>query len=164
MKPEDLEAAIDKEVEALWTAGPTEAEVTEARNEELTEKISGLQRLGGFGGVADTMDYYNYYAGTPDYLAQDIARYETATVASVKAAGGASFGKSQRAIVVTIPGKKVTSDVPRSPADTDANVKVTNPYKPEFEAQQDWRKTPPAPGRNRSCTCPFPRRRCCRMG
>jgi zinc protease len=156
VKPEDLEAAIDKEIDALRTAGPTEAEVNEARNEELTDKISGLQRLGGFGGIADTMDYYNYYVGNPDYLAQDIGRYQKATVASVKGAGDASFGKSQRVVVVTVPGKKVMNDVPRSPADTDANVQVTNPYKPDFETQQDWRKTPPAPGKEPELHLPVP--------
>jgi len=38
----------------------------------------------------------------------------------------------------------VLNDVPRSPDDTDANVKITNPYTPEFEVAQNFRKTPPA--------------------
>ena len=138
VKVEDLEAAIDKEIETLRTAGPTEAEVNEARNEVLTNKISGLQRLGGFGGIADTMDRYNQYVGDPGYLPKDIARFQNATVASVQKTGQDNFAKTQRVVVITVPGKKITEDVPRSPADTDANVKVTNPYTPQFEAQQDW--------------------------
>ena len=46
-------------------------------------------------------------------------------------------------MVYCVPGKKVLNDVPRSPANTDADVKIVNPYTPEFEASQDWRKTPP---------------------
>ena len=156
VKVEDLEAAIDKEIDSLRTAGPTDAEVNEARQGILTDKISGLQRLGGFGGIADTMDRYNQYLGTPDYLQQDIARFQNATVASVKKVGQDYFGNSQRVVVVTAPGKKVTQDVPRSPADTDANVQVKNPYTPEFEASQQWRKTPPAAGPQPELHLPVP--------
>ena len=156
VKPEALEAAIDKEIAALRTDGPTQAEVDQARNGILTRKISGLQRLGGFGGVADMLDLYNQYTGDPGYLPKDVARYQAATVASVKQIGEQDFANNQRVIVITVPGKKVTEDVPRSPDDTDANVKIVNPYKPEFEAQQDWRKTPPAPGKQPELNLPVP--------
>jgi zinc protease len=156
VKVEDLQAAIDQEIETLRSSGPTEAEVTEARNVILTNKISGLQRLGGFGGIADTMDRYNQYLGTPDYLQQDIARFQNATIASIKKIGQDYFGNSKRVVVITVPGKKVTEDVPRSPADTDANVQVKNPYTPDFEASQDWRKTPPTPGPQPELHLPVP--------
>ncbi len=156
VKPETLEAAIDKEIDALRTDGPSQAEVDQARNGILTNRISGLQRLGGFGGVADMLDLYNQYTGDPGYLPKDIARYQQVTVSSVKQLGAQTFGNNQRVVVITVPGKKVTEDVPRSPADTDANVKIVNPYKPEFEAQQDWRKTPPAPGKQPQLNLPVP--------
>jgi zinc protease len=156
VKPERLEAAIDKEITALRTDGPTQAEVDQARNGILTRKISGLQRLGGFGGVADMLDRYNQYTGDPGYLPKDVARFQAATVASVKRIGEQDFAQNQRVVVITVPGKKVTEDVPRSPDDTDANVKIVNPYKPEFEAQQDWRKAPPAPGKQPELSLPVP--------
>ncbi len=156
VKPEALEAAIDKEIDALRTDGPTQAELDQARNGVLTGKISGLQRLGGFGGVADMLDLYNQYTGDPGYLPKDIARYQDATVTSIKQIGEKAFAKNQRVVVITVPGKKVTEDVPRSPADTDANVKIVNPYSSEFEAQQDWRKTPPAPGKQPQLNLPVP--------
>ena len=156
VKVEDLEAAINQEIESLRSGGPTDAELSQARNGILTEKISGLQRLGGFGGIADTMDRYNQYLGTPDYLPQDVARYQNATAASVKKIGQDYFGNPQRVVVITLPGKKVTEDIPRSPADTDANVQVKNPYRPEFEAAQDWRKTPPASGPQPELHLPVP--------
>jgi zinc protease len=156
VKPEALEAAIDKEIDALRTDGPTPAEVNQARNGVLTERISGLQRLGGFGGVADMLDLYNQYTGDPGYLPKDIARYQDATVSSIKQIGEKTFSKNQRVVVITVPGKKVTVDVPRSPEDTDANVKIVNPYTSQFEAQQDWRKTPPAPGKQPELNLPVP--------
>jgi zinc protease len=146
VKPEDLEAAIDKEIALLREKGPTQAELDGARTGYLTEKIRGLQRLGGFGGVADMMDRYNQYLGDPGYLPKDIARYEAVTTASVRAIGQKVFGQNQRVVVYAVPGKKVIDDVPRSPEDTDANVKVTPPYSLQFETAQNWRKDVPKPG------------------
>jgi len=72
---QELEAAINEEIEALRTNGPTAAEVDRARNVLETQIFNGLQLVGGFGGVADQLNLYNHYAGTPDYLAQDIGRH-----------------------------------------------------------------------------------------
>jgi zinc protease len=146
VKPEDLEAAIDKEIALLREKGPTQAELDGARTDYLTEKIRGLQRLGGFDGVADMMDRYNQYLGDPGYLPKDIARYQAVTTASVRAIGQKEFGQNQRVVVYAVPGRKVIEDVPRSPEDTDANVKVTPPYSAQFETTQSWRKDAPKPG------------------
>jgi zinc protease len=48
------------------------------------------------------------------------------------------------------------NDVPRSPEDTDANVKITPQHTPEFEAAQAWRSTPPKPGPERALVLPKP--------
>jgi zinc protease len=106
VKLEDLEAAFDKEVEALRTSGPTQAELDRARNQSLSGLIQGLQRLGGFGGVADMMDRYNQYLGDPGYLPKDVARYEAVTTGSVQKIAEQVFGKSHRAVVYCVPGKK----------------------------------------------------------
>jgi len=157
VKLEDLEAAFDKEVESLRKDGPTQAELDRARNQTLSGLIQGLQRLGGFGGVADMMDRYNQYLGDPGYLPKDVARYEAITPASVQKLGQSVFGKNQRAVIYCIPGKKVTDDVPRSPEDTDANVKVVPPYAPEFETAQNWRKEAPKPGPEPTLHLPTPK-------
>jgi zinc protease len=144
VKPEALEAAFDKEVDDLRSHGPTQPELERARNIILARKIEGLQRLGGFGGIADMMNLYNQYVGDPGYLQKDIDRYENATVASVQAVIQQQFGKNQRAVVYTVHGKKVVNDVPRSPSEADAAVKVKEPYTKEFESAQSWRKTAPS--------------------
>jgi zinc protease len=157
VKPEDLEAAIDKEIALLREKGPTQAELDGARAELLTNKIRGLQRLGGFGGVADMMDRYNQYLGDPGYLPKDIARYQAVTTASVREIGQKVFGGNQRVVVYAVPGKKVTDDVPRSPEDTDAKVIVTPPYSQEFENAQIWRKDAPKPGPPPELHLPVPK-------
>jgi zinc protease len=146
VKLEDLEKTVWDEIAKLQASGPTAEEVEASKALTLSGKITGLQRLGGFGGVADTLDQYNQYTGDPGYLPKDIAATEAVTPASAKAAAIKYLTKDSAVVVYCVPGKKITDDVPQSPADTDANVKITNPYTPEFEASQEWRKTPPAAG------------------
>ena len=146
VKLEDLEATVWSEIARLQTEGPTAGEVEAAKAGSLTEKISGLQRLGGFGGVADTLDEYNQYTGDPGFLPKDIAMSEAVSVASTRTAAVKYLTRDAAVVVYCVPGKKVLDDVPRSPDDTDANVKITNPYTPEFEQAQSWRKTPPQAG------------------
>ncbi|MBB5316830.1 M16 family metallopeptidase [Tunturibacter empetritectus] len=152
-----LEAALWKEVASLQSDGPTQAELDRARTVDVTAKITGLQRLGGFGGVADTLDRYNQFLDDPGYLPKDIARYQAATVASVKQAATQYLGKDQSVVVNCVPGKKVVDDVPRSPDNTDADVKLTAPYTAQFEDQQNWRKTAPAPGPTTAFHLPVPK-------
>ena len=141
-----LEKTVWEEIAKLQADGPTADEVEAAKAGELTGKISGLQRLGGFGGVADTLDEYNQYTGDPGFLPKDIAMGEAVSVASTKAAAVKYLTKDAAVVVYCVPGKKVLDDVPRSPEDTDANVKITNPYTAEFEASQAWRKEVPKAG------------------
>ncbi len=146
VKLEDIEAVFWKELTKLQQEGPTAQEVEAAKANALTDKISGLQRLGGFGGIADTLDEYNQYTGNPGFLPKDIAMTEAVTTASAKAAAVKYFASNATVIVSCVPGNKELHDVPRSPADTDANVQITNPYTAEFEKSQEWRKTAPKGG------------------
>jgi zinc protease len=145
VKIEDLETAFWDEVSKLQKDGPTQKELDAARTVNLTGTISGLQRLGGFGGVADVMNEYNQYTGDPGYLSKDLARYEAVTVGSIKQIAAKYLNKNQAVVVECVPGKKVVDDVPRSPENTDADAKLTAPYDTAFEDAQNWRKTVPKP-------------------
>ena len=76
---EELERAIEAELTRLRETGPEPAEVARARNTIETRIVGQLETLGGFGGVADRLNSYNHYLGTPGYLEQDIARYRSVT-------------------------------------------------------------------------------------
>ena len=146
VKLEDLEATVWSEIAKLQQEGPTAAELEASKNTTISEKVVGLQRLGGFGGIADTLDEYNQYTGDPGYLPKDIAAIQGVTIAGTKAAAIKYLTKESAVVVYCVPGEKVLNDVPRSPDDTDADVKITNPYTAEFEAAQNFRKTAPAGG------------------
>ena len=157
VKVEDLEAIFWQQIAKLQADGPTVEEVESAKAVILTRKITGLQRLGGFGGVADTLDQYNQYTGDPGYLPKDIAALEAVTPASAKAAAARYLNRQEAVVVYTVPGPKVVNDVPRSPDSTDADVKIVNPYTQAFEDSQAFRKTPPPPGPELAFHLPTPR-------
>jgi zinc protease len=157
LKPEELEATFWSELAKLEADGPTQQEIDAYKATTLTREITGLQRLGGFGGVADTLNEYNQYTGDPGYLTKDVAKEQAVTIAGAKAAANKYLTKDASVVVYCVPGKKVTDDVPRSPENTDADVKIVNPYTAEFEASQAWRKTKPAPGPELAFHLPVPK-------
>ena len=157
VKLEDLEATVWAEIAKLQAEGPTAQEVAAAKALSLTRKITGLQRLGGFGGIADTMNEYNQFTGDPGYLSKDIATLQAVTSASARDSAAKYLTKDSAVVVYCVPGKKVLNDVPRSPDNTDADVKITNPYSEAFETEQNWRKTPPAAGPQATFHLPTPK-------
>lgn len=154
--PEQLQKAFDAVIDDFAANGPTADEVERARTTLKARKIRQLERLGGFGGVADTLNYYNQYVGDPGYLPKDFARYDAVTAQAVQKDAQAMLGRNQRAIVTCVPGKKVVDDVPRSPENTDADVKITPEYTAEFDKAQAWRATAPKPGPQPKLELPVP--------
>ena len=102
----ELEKAVDDEMNVFRTTAPDAAEVDRARNTIETRIIEGLETLGGFGGVADRLNMYNHYLGTPDYLEKDIQRYRAVTPATVRAFANDQLKPSARAVVHAVPGEK----------------------------------------------------------
>ncbi len=82
---EELEKALEEELSAFRSKPAETTEIERARNMIETNIIGGLERLGGFGGIADRLNSYNHYLGTPDYLEKDIQRYRAVTPAAVQA-------------------------------------------------------------------------------
>lgn len=138
VKPEDLEKAIDEELDIMRRDGPTEAEVARARTVFQTRVIQGLETLGGFGGVADRLNQYNHFLNDPGYLAKDLARYDNATPASIQRIARDELTRTSRVVVYGVPGKKVVDDVPKT-TEEEASAETSAP-----NPSQDWRKTQPA--------------------
>jgi zinc protease len=140
--PEQIEAGINTELDKFRTAGPDEKEVVRAQNGIETVIVNGLQRLGGFGGVADRLNMYEHYLGDPDYLNKDLARYRATTPQTVKAFAAQYLQNANRVVVFGVPGeKKLPPEAPKpaAPAQTAATAEGVNVDEP-------WRAKPPAPG------------------
>jgi zinc protease len=152
-KAEEIEKAIDEELAAFRKDGPTPEELERAQNGVETRTIQGLQRLGGFGGIADRLNEYNHYLGTPDYLQQDLARYRNATVASIRAFAREQLKPSARVVVYGIPGKPdLGPDVPTPKTLAKGNNKGGE----AVNAEAPWRANPPQAAAAAQLNLPVP--------
>ena len=71
----ELEAAADAEIARLWQDPPTEDELQRAKNRLESSHFRQLARIGGFGGRADVLNYYNVFYGDPDMINTGLDKY-----------------------------------------------------------------------------------------
>lgn len=151
VKPEDLEKAIDEELGAFRKSGPTPEELKRAVNGIETSKISGLEL---FNGVANLLNSYNHYLGTPDFLAADIGRYENASTDAVQIFAEEQLSPNHGVVVYAVPGKQdLGPEVPTPPAEAKGTAKAGGE---PVNADASWREKPPAPGPARALQLPVP--------
>ena len=147
---EEIEAAINEELRRFADAGPNASELERARNTIETRIITGLETLGGFGGKADRLNSYEHYLGTPDYLRQDIERYRTASLQTIKAFAVQYLQPTRRVVLFATPGeKKLAGDPPAAQTPPAGGAQSVN-------ADAPWRKEMPRPGSVRSAQYPTP--------
>jgi len=138
---EELERAVETELEALRTVPPDTREVERARNTIETRIITGLEGLGGFGGVADRLNSYNHFLKNPDFLQQDIARYRAVTPATVLAFAKEQLTPSSRVVVHVVKGTPNLSSPPTPPMPQSKPGEGAE----SVNVDEPWRKDPPAP-------------------
>lgn len=61
-------------------------ELLRARHHIETGTIDAIQSVGGFGGKADRLNHYYFYAQDPGFLTEDLARYDQLTPEAVRLA------------------------------------------------------------------------------
>jgi zinc protease len=150
---EELEKAIDTELATFRESGPDAAEVERARNGIETNMVEGLERFGGFTGVANRLNTYNHFLGDPGYLPKDVQRYRDVTPATVKAFASQQLAPNARAVVHGVPGAPDFGAVVPTPPST----KVAPGTGAEsVNADEAWRKDPPQAGTARALQLPAP--------
>src|SRR6266853_3004386 len=102
----ELERVIDEEVRKVAQAGPTPREVERAQNSFEAQFLSRMERVGGFGGKADQLNYYNYFVGTPDYFQKDLDRYRRVMSAAVQRAAQTYLTGAHRVVLSVVPQGK----------------------------------------------------------
>jgi zinc protease len=150
---QEVEKAIDEELNRFRQGGPDEKEVARARNTFETNMLQGLEVLGGFGGVADTLNMFNHYVGDPGYLPKYLDEHRQVTPASVKAFAATYLQPQTRVVVHGVPGRRnlgpnvATPPAPSVAAGTGAEA---------INADAPWRATPPKPAADRGLRLPTP--------
>jgi Predicted Zn-dependent peptidases len=79
-----IEQTITEEIARLARTGPTVEELNRAKIKWEFQFVTGLERIGGFGGKADRLNQYFTFWGDPGKFDEDLARYRNATVEGVR--------------------------------------------------------------------------------
>jgi zinc protease len=80
-----VERAIDEELAALRSTGPTAAEVAQAKTEYRANFVRGVERIGGFGGKSDVLARGQVFLGRPDAYKEQLTVVQSATPAALQA-------------------------------------------------------------------------------
>ena len=83
---EEIQKVIDEEIARLKAEPPTDREVQRAINQIEASFYRRMERVGGFGGKADQLNAYYAAGASPDYFAEDLARYTSLAPSDVQAA------------------------------------------------------------------------------
>jgi len=99
----ELQRVIDEEIRTIAETGPTQREVERVQNGVEAQFLDRMERVGGFGGKANQLNFYAYYVGTPDYLQQDLDRYRRVTPADVERVARAYLLMAHRVVLSVVP-------------------------------------------------------------
>jgi zinc protease len=147
---EELEQAINEELEALRTRPVEQREIDQARNTIETQSITRLENLNG---VANMLNSYNHFLKTPDYLQKDSERYRAVTPAAIRAFAREYLQPNTRAVVYAVKGDPVMApQVPTPPAPTTAAGTGTE----SVNVDEPWRNEVPKPGPAKALQVPVP--------
>lgn len=137
---QEIELAIDAEIEALRRAGPTLKEVERAQSVIEMALLSTIEKIGG-DGLADVINEYNQYTGDPDYLDKDLARYRAVTPESVQRVLAGQLRMNARVVVHGVPG------VPQHAPEVAVSKPKGKAPKPQgINAEEAWRHQVPKAG------------------
>jgi zinc protease len=101
--PAEVAKVIDEEIAKMLAAGITDRELERAKN---TRRAGFLDNLSSIMGKAETLNRYNYFTGSPDYIEKDMARYDNVTQADVARVAKQYLSKGKVVLTVVPEGKK----------------------------------------------------------
>ena len=79
-----VEEGIRDEIARLAKEGASGPELERAKTKWEYQFITGLERIGGFGGKADLLNQYNTFLGDPNRFDQDLARHRQVSAESLR--------------------------------------------------------------------------------
>jgi predicted Zn-dependent peptidase len=95
-----VEAAVQAELDALRATPPSEAEMQRLKNQFEYNFLTELESLQA---RAVRLNEYDAYTGSPDYLAQDLARFRAVSAASLSEATKTWLAADKMAKIVVLP-------------------------------------------------------------
>ena len=111
VKVEDLEKAMDQEIDAVVKGGITEQELAKAKTQLLRQFIE-RRRSDLF--TAILIGSYTVFFNDPNLINTTLAKENAVTLAQVNAATKKFLARDQRTVVVTLPAAEDTSSAPKA--------------------------------------------------
>ena len=114
----ELVKVIDEELTKIKNEPPGTRELERAVNGIESAFYGALERVGGFGGKADRLNLYEFYAGRPDFFTEDLARYTSLDVRDLQSAARTYLRDDARLVLSVVPAGKKTlaASAPRGAA------------------------------------------------
>ncbi len=106
----EIEKAVDQELDRILKEGITSGELNQAKVNIEASFIRQLERVGGFGGKADTLNQYNVYLGDPDGFQWDLDRYAKVAADDVLKCATKYLDLDKRVIVHFLPQGDLASE------------------------------------------------------
>jgi zinc protease len=142
---EELEQAINDELEKIKAAAPPTAEEMErAYNGRESSFIYSLQTIGGFGGRSDQLNQYAVYLDDPGFFQQDLVRYRSVPASEVSRVAE-HYLTDKRFVLNVVPGARA-KEIAGAPAPAGPSNAIPPP------AQQTAAQ--PLPGTQSTATVP----------
>jgi zinc protease len=143
---EELEKALEEELSTFRSKPAERSEIERARNMIETNIIGGLERLGGFGGIADRLNSYNHYLKNPDYLQQDIQRYRAVNTSTLQTFARDQLAPTARVVMHVVPGQPAAQPQVATPP---ASKAAEGEGSESINADEPWRNEMPKPAAGR---------------
>jgi zinc protease len=102
----EMENIVQQEINRLKDEPPTQRELDRAINQYEASFLERLERVGGFGGKADLLNNYLFFAGNPDYFNEDLARYKALDPKSISTVARTYLRDNGRVILSVVPNGK----------------------------------------------------------
>ncbi len=104
---DEIQRAIDEEINTFIRDGLTDREYERIRNAQKSSFTYSLQKVGGFFGVTDRLNEYNVFLDDPGFINKDLDRYLSADKESIRAAAKKYVQPDKRVVLSIVPkGKK----------------------------------------------------------
>ncbi len=133
---DEAESVARDEIERILREPLNDEELARAKNRIQSAHVRQLERIGGFGGRADQLNYYNTLAGDPGAINTDLDRYNAVTIEDVRRVADSAISKDHVRLAV-LPERPLKA----SAASIDRSVMPAAAASPHF--------TPPMPRRLR---------------
>ncbi|MFL5440953.1 MAG: M16 family metallopeptidase [Myxococcales bacterium] len=101
--PDEVEKALAEEIALLRDAPPSEEELLRAQRNLIANIYAALENVGGSGGKADLLNYFEMWRRDPGFLTEQIARAQAVTAADVQKAAKRWLADDSRVTLHIVP-------------------------------------------------------------